>query len=364
MPGYGERKSRAIGLDDQAFGGAGMNLSLDAVMGEGDMITTFDDFNSFVEAEGFGDSANWPEVGWLTTDGSTTPAFDVISMNDRGNVTNEFDSCIKIVPGTTDDGGGSMQLDPGGGGTTVDNGGHVFPHIWIPEATSGGVEPTSGGLTAEVLDNTTWVFACRIGLRADHTPTTNTTNWDSKMFIGWAEANDTSVLTAADGLITIASGGPLIGFHILEDGSIRGISHRTGATAMAEGTNFTELIAAGGVDSTLVNGARVAGDTMWFDLALRMEISDNSATANGATHFYYRGPTNAGTTGGGGRSQFDVPGEGYKPWRAHPTVLFDQTPNNNVALVPHIEVLNGPTLGADGIAFVDWWAMGRNRIGT
>lgn len=171
-------------------------------------------------------------------------------------------------------------------------------------------------------------------------------------------------MDAATGDITIPSTDELIGFHVLEDGSIRGISHRTAATVMAEGTNFTELIAAGGVDSTLVNGAAAVGDTMWFDLALRMEISDMSSnTANGHTEFFYRGPTNKPLGTNPGKNQFTAPEAGYRPWRRHPTALLNQTPNSNQrALVPTIETINGPTNGDDGVVFVDWWSFGRSRV--
>ena len=45
-----------------------------------------------------------------------------------------------------------------------------------------------------------------------------------------------------------------------------------------------------------------------------------------------------------------------------PTVLLNQTPNHTVALVPTIEVINGPTANRDGVFLVDWWAFGCSRF--
>ena len=57
-------------------------------------------------------------------------------------------------------------------------------------------------------------------------------------------------------------------------------------------------------------------------------------------------------------------GAGYKPWIEHPTALLNQVPNGSPVSVPTIEVINGSTADIDCVVFVDWWAMGRSRIGT
>jgi hypothetical protein len=313
------------------------------------MITVFDDFNGQLKGtEGFGDNAVWEDSGWELAD-IGTPTNDEVSLNDASNTDVWAPSCIRIYSGDADDAGGNMQLDliTGEIGTLV--GTCDFPHLVIPETDAG----------AAALDDTVWVFACRVGLRADLT-TTGSGDWDSKFFIGWAQANDAQVMTAATGAITIASTGALVGFHINETGCIDGISHRTAATVMAEGTNYTRLGAAGTVDGTVANGAVTAGDTMWFDLALRMKITDQSDdTDNGETQFFWRQVPKV--TGAPGDRDGDLPGEGIGQMTVHPTVLLNQTPNSAVGLVPTIEMINGPTAGRDGVAFVDWWAMGCSR---
>ena len=348
MTVYSTRFGRPIGVSRQGFGGAGANLGIEALAGETDMITVFDDFNDIVKGtDTFGDAAIFEDFGWVLSDDGSAPTGEEINQNDPSNVDEYAPSCLRIFPGTNDDSGGQMQLDliNGAVGTLIGTGN--YPHLWIPETAAG----------AAVLDNSVWTFACRCGFKAADDASSG--DWDAKVFIGWAEAGDTSLMTHDDGDITITSGGPLVGFHIPEDGSIEAVSHRTVATAMAEGTNFTELAAAGAVDGTTANGATTAGDTVWFDLALRMDITDMSDDdANGTTTFYHRRVLPTGTPGS---TQFSIGGEGYNPWQEHSTKLTNQTPNNDVALVPTIEVLNGPTAGVDAVFFLDWWAFGTSR---
>lgn len=364
MTVYGERHSKTVGVSDKGMGGAASNLNIEALSPLSDMITVTDDFNDVMTNTELGAATGdagvnvWEDCGWvLTDDAGVSTAGDQIGMNDAGDVSEWAPSCIRFFPGTADDSGGSMQLDminadllSGANHTTALSGRRPFPHLWIPETAAG----------AAVIDNTTWVFACRVGFNPDITG--SNTEWEGKMFIGWAEAGDTSLLTHTDGAITITSGGPLVGFHIGEDASIRGISHRTVATAMAEGTNFTELVAATGVDASTANGAVTAGDTIWYDFALRMNITDMSDnSANGATQFFYR-PLFPVTGHGAGRDQFEVAAQGESPWIVHPTVLTNQTPNNDVALVPTIEVLNSSTSGEDCVVYIDSWTFACSRF--
>ncbi len=378
MADYGQRVSRAVGLNDKAFGGAGLNLPLECISGEGDMIAVFDDFNDVLPAVGFSDALGatstnvWEDNGWvMTEDAGVTAVGDTISMNDPvvGTNISDFDSCIRIFPGTADDSGGNMQLDlintPALTDTDCGSSNDVsllkrpFPHLWIPETAT---IPAAGGIAGEAWDNTTWVLACRIGLKADATAATAVTGWAGKAVIGWAAAGDTTIMDHTGGAMTTAEGN-LHGFHIPEDGSIDAISKRASGDAFTSGTNFTELIAAGGVDGTVANGARSAADTMWFDLALRMDITNMSDNdANGATRFYYRGPLNRNSGPESGRDVWDQPGQGYQPWIAHSTVLTNQTPNHTIALVPTIEVLNSDDTGEDCLFFLDWWTFGRNRL--
>ena len=215
-------------------------MGLEALYGETEMITVFDDFNSVVLAEGFGDAANWETNGWeLTEDaGGGALAADSISMNDPNadTQTHAFSSCIRIVPGTTGDSGGNMQLDAVNGAVAAPTNNHDFQHIWIDE--------TATTPAAEALDNTTLVFACRIGLRHDITNTGagawGPTNEGGKVYIGWAAAGDTSVLDHDTGLVTDGAGN-LLGFHICELGEIHGVSKRITADNYTLNTNYVAM---------------------------------------------------------------------------------------------------------------------------
>lgn len=343
---------------DRALGGAAEEMHINATAGEGDMVTVFDDFDDVMPSVTFGDATGdagtnvWEDCGWVMTDDPTgAPTADLIGMNDPADVDQWYPSCIRIFPGTGDDDGGNMQLDlinadlaSGANNLTALSGRRSFPHLWIPETAAG----------AAIIDNTIWAFGCRIGFHAS--ADSSVTDWEGKVYIGWAEAGDTSVMDHDTGVITQAETGPLVGFHIGEDGSVDGISQRTVNTAYAEGTNFTELLAAGGVDGTVANGASAAGGIVWLDLALRMNVTDMSnATGNGATEFFWR--RLSPITGAPGQ-----PGVRRDTWQRHPTVLLNQTPNNDVALVPTIEVMNGPTAGSDVVVYLDWWTFGCSRI--
>ncbi|GAH04681.1 unnamed protein product, partial [marine sediment metagenome] len=242
---------------DKAMGGAAEEMSLDVTNGESDMITTFDDFNDHIPALSFGEADTGDanvnplfDSGWVITD-VDTPVGDLVWMNDAVGGQIPYNSCLSLYAGTDDDHGGNMQLDQvnatqactANWTTALPAVVRKFPHIWIDDVANG----------ATILDNTTFMFACRIGFKSDTLGEKAGAgavdgNWDHKCFIGWAESGDASIMATATGVITIASTGPLVGFHIPEDGSIDGISHRTAATVMAEGTNFTELKPAGAVD--------------------------------------------------------------------------------------------------------------------
>jgi hypothetical protein len=359
MPDYSTRHGKPIGASSKAMGGAALNLPVAVLEGESDMIYTFDDFNGIMDADSFSGTGIFEYSGWLLVDDGSAPTADTITMNDAATATGDFDSCIRIFPGTGDSSGGNMQLDHLTGAVSTENlSTHDFQHIWIPE--DAGVPSRGAAGAGTVLDNTTWVFATRIGLNADETGTG--TNWNGAMYIGWAAGNDTTIMDHDTGVITDAAGN-LHGFHVGIDGSIRGISKRITGDSQVDGTNYTELFAAAAADNTVANGARVVNDTMWFDLAFRMDISDMSSdTANGSTRFFYRGPLNRVSPLNPGRDELAQPGEGYMPWREHSTTLLNETPNHSAALVPTIECLNGVTAGLDCCMYVDWWMMGRSRV--
>lgn len=366
---YSGRYSRPLGASRHAMGGAAENMGIEALAGDTDLVTIFDDFNHIMPTVALpvvalGDAATnvWEECGWVLTDAgsTTTPVAGTISMNDPAVVTEDFSSCLKIYSGTADDEGGSMQLDMvaadmacTANNTTALSGRYNFPHMWIPETDAlqeGGL--TAGATANTALDNTTWVFACRVGFRSDDDAAASDDGlggWDSKAFIGFAKTAEAAVLLPATGLVSAAAADDvLVGFHICELGEIYGISQRTGNTAYATGTNRVEITAAGSVDNSLANNCDVAYQTTWYDLAFRMDVVDMSdANNNGTTKFFHRRV---------------LPGVQLGDWIPHPTVLTDQTPNSATSLVPTIELVNGPTAGADGCIMLDWWAFGRNRI--
>lgn len=296
------------------------NLLVEAADGGSDLVTAFDDFNGTMGLDSFGGTAAFEASSWALTDVGTTPANDTIVLNSAATAVGPHNSCLTLNAGTTADTGGNMQLL--GTGPVYD-----FPHLKIPSN-----DAAAGGVTA--LDNTEFIFACRIGL------VSNAATWDGKLFIGMAEEGDTSILTAATGAITQAETGPLVGFHVGENGRVDGISQRTVNTAYAEGTNRTQLYAAGAPDGN-------TNIAWWIDLAFRMRITDMSATSNGSTTFYHR-RVRARSTG-------PVPA-----WTRHPVVLNNQTPNNDLSLTPTIELVNGPTNQSD--LMIDWWAFGATRF--
>ena len=290
------------------------NLRIEAVGGEGDLITVFDDFDQTIITDTFG-GTGFEANGWIASAIGTVAA-DSITQN--STTTGAQNSCIRLNAGTAADTGGNLQLSSSA--TVFD-----YPHIKIP----------TSGVAATILDNTRYVFACRIGLMS------NAATWDGKAFIGWAEEVDPQILTSATGVITQAETGPLVGFHIPQDGSIDAISQRTVNTAYAAGTNFTELYAAGSANGT-------ANIPEWYDLAVVLDITDMSDNAaNGRTTFYHR------------RVRSRALDPTLPEWIRHPTVLSNQTPNNNFNLTPTIELQNGPTNQSD--LFVDWWAFGATR---
>jgi hypothetical protein len=343
------------------MGGAAADMGIEALAGGTDMITVFDDFNHVMPSTTFGaatgDAATnpWEDSGWVMTDDASAPTAETISMNDPAVTTNDFNSCIQIYGGTGDDSGGNMQLDminadmaSAANNLTALSGRYNFPHMWIPETAtipSGQGWAGAAGDAGEGLDGTTWVFACRVGFRADWLGAAGDGDWEAKLFVGWAAAGDTSIMDHDTGAITTTNGN-LHGFHINEVGAIDGISKRITADAMVENTNWVRMHAAGAVDNTVANGAAIAYGTVWYDLGLRMEISDMSLdTGNGVTTFYSR------------RVRTGVLGRWVQTGQ-----LLNETPNHSVALVPTIEFLNGPTAGEDAGVLIDWWAFGRNRV--
>jgi hypothetical protein len=333
MGTYSTRRGRPLGVSEQGAAGVLTNNNLFALDGESEMVTTFDDFNYFVLSEDHATAdTTWETLGWELVDRNTATD-PYIECNDPAKE-GDFYSCINTYAGSKADAGGLAQLT-GASNTLPASGGAVFPHIWIPHS----------GMDAEVLDKTTITFACRVGI------VSNNAACDGKFFIGFAQLGDAAIVADATGIITIASTGTLLGFHFNADSqdTLRLISHRTAATAMAEGVNFTELT--DGVDENYT-----IGHPRWFDLALRCQVTNMSDDDdNGWTIGSWREVGGQAAPGGGA---FNQPSEGYAPYVLSDP-LDNQTPNDGTLLVPTIEVLNGPTYLTH--VKLDWWSMGISR---
>ena len=337
MGTYSTRRGRPLGVSEQGAGATLTNMNLFALDGESEIVSVHDDFNGYVADEHFGGANNWETQGWALTDAGTTvtPVGDYAEMND-GSVEGDFYSSLHLYAGTVADEGGNMQL-LGAGAAAVPSasGGGGFPHIWIP----------TSGMDTEILNNVAITFACRVGV------VSNNALCDGKFFIGFAEVGDTSILTTTTGVITINSTGALFGFHFNADSqdTLRFVSHRLVATAMATGVNFVELT--DGIDT-----GYTVGHPRWFDLSFRMmctDMSDNAA--NGLSVAAWREV--AGQVGPGSQL-INLPGEGYAPYNLSAD-LDNQTPNSATMLVPTIELMNGPTYLTH--LKLDWWSMGISR---
>lgn len=320
----------------------------------GSIQIVFDDFDDWVSATScngvtIGDLANsalgpiWDQVGWqltqIGTESATTPHVGM-NWSDSGTT---FSSSIRFFMGTQVDAGCSAQLDQENF-VHKHSGDASFPHMYIPDEDS---------VIKDVMDDRVFVFGFRVGFRED-VPAGGTDgdgDWSHKVFIGFIGDTDTQVLDVSTGLITQPETTGLVGFHVLEDGSVRGVSQRTVNTAYAEGTNFTELLAAGGVDGTIANGALIDGGTLFFDFIVKIDITDSDNDSdNGTTSFWYRKI---------------IPGTTSQPsFTAHPTTLSNQFPQeaDPQDLVPHIEFIHGPNAGRDGGIWLSWWAFGQTVI--
>ena len=310
-----------------------MNLDISALAGEAEMITIFDDFN--VERAMAGANNDVPRPGWIATDrGGAASA--LIGINDRA-VEEMYLS--------------SVRLDPG---TAVSTGNHVavVANVGAAEDTDQRMFwPNSGG-DADAMDNQTFVFAIRIGLEISAG-----TTWDASCFVGFANSADTTILelVAASGILD-APGASLLGFHIASDGHIDLVSVR-GSTALADGTNFTQVLGTGW-NTGLTTGVRGA---VWFDLALRCDITDwSDATANGVTTGYIR-------------MLSDDPAPGRRTARpSSPTTppapvwheagqLLNSIPRDGAGtFVPTWEIVNGAGT-SDVDLLVDWQVHGLSR---
>jgi hypothetical protein len=331
---YSGRFSKPLGANADAFGGAGLNLNIAALSGETEMVHSFDDFDDQVAGAGPGN--NVPRIGWLTTvrggaAGHTT-AINPLAPSGRHY------SCLQVTAGTAASTGINAIVDD------PQDVAAAKPILRWPDRTD-----------TEAMDNTSYVFACRVGLRISAGSV-----WDGQAFIGIAEETDTAILelVAANGIQSPTSNA-MIGFHIASDGHIDLICMREGKAIAAE--NFTQMV------STTWNQNLGTGDhnITWFDLAFRAEVRDwDDASDNGAVTGYFRQVGSPVTTVGRRPvEQSNATSPSTNAWTQHPTPIFNETPFDAGvnALVPAIEVINGAGANLTEL-WVDWWVMAISRM--
>lgn len=330
--GYSSRHSKPLGGNRHALGGAGLNLNVAALSGESEMVHVFDDFDDAHVAAAVGNDD--PRTGWLSTVRGA-PAGHNVNINPLIPSGRHY-SCLTVVAGTVASTGINVLVDDP---ALASN-----PIINWPDRTD-----------TEAMDNTSYVFACRIGMRISAGSV-----WDGQAFIGIAEETDVGILNlvATAGLESPTSNG-LIGFHIASDGHIDLISMREGKVITA--ANFTQVV------STNWNQNLGTGDhnITWFDLAFRAEVTDWGDDAdNGAVIGYHR------QLGGALPSPGRRPVEQSSPttpninaWVENPTRVLNETPFDAGInqTVPAVEVINGlgPNLSE---VWVDWWLQGISRM--
>ena len=62
---YSSRHSKPLGADGNAWAGAARNMGIEALAGDTDLITVFDDFNGVVNGvDTFGGAAIFEDSGW------------------------------------------------------------------------------------------------------------------------------------------------------------------------------------------------------------------------------------------------------------------------------------------------------------
>lgn len=351
---YSSRHSKPLGGGDNAFGGAGLNLGIEALAGETEMVTMFDDFNDrSLQAAA---AVDIPRPGWDSNVINTATA-NGTSINDPASTPQprHFESSLRIVAGTDEDAGVNMQIIGIGGAATQT----PSPHMWIQDRDA----------DAAGNDNQSVVFACRIGLGLGGAAAGDT--WQGKAFIGWALSGDVQVLAQATGAIDLATAGPLLGFHVAEDGHIDLISVRDGfAGPLVDGTHFTQLVGTGWNDDLIAIG-NAGHRPIWFDLALRAEFRDASNAAdNGAVQGFARPQLTqaavANVTPVPGRrpvEQSSAAVANPTDWRPQGVSLQNQLPSDTgLEIVPTIECQNGgAVVGEDVIMWVDWWSFGVSR---
>lgn len=325
-----------LGVSSGNFGGLAAGANLFATDGMSDAITVFEDFNFCMKTyDTFAAAPILATMGAVVTDIGSTASLIGVNPSSAAANGSIFSSCLHLFAGTDDDNGGNIQISADLAAAAA-TGINPFQYIWIPNTT-----------LATRLDGIHLGFACRVGLQSVLGPA-----WTGKFYIGWAEQGDVDVMVPTTGAIAVAGGteGPLLGFHVNEGGSIDGIAQRTFGTAMAEGTNFTTLVAPARWNSGLA-----ANEIVWFDLALHAHYVDASDAANnGTVSFAWRRVAPPATH----------QARNLNPaWVKHQTVLQNQLPYNAVNLVPTIELINGPvaTTGNDSNVWLDWWTFGITR---
>jgi hypothetical protein len=316
------------------------------------MITTFDDFNDRRDAAAVAGAGD-PRPGWFSSVINVATG-NLINLNDPGATPQPvaFQSSLRVLPGTIEDAGVNLQIVGGTDGSS--------PHVWIQDRDA----DAAGG------DNTSIVFACRVGVGLAAAAAGEV--WQGKFFVGFAISGDVQVLNNTTGEIDLATDGPLLGFHMAEDGHIDLISVRDGiAGPLVDGTHFTQLVDTSWNANLQPELGTANHQPTWFDLALRVETRDvSNAADNGAVQGFVRrlqtDASRANVTPIPGRRPIEPSHpDSANPldWRPQGVVLENQVPHDTgLEVVPTVEIQNGgAVVGEDVYFLMDWWAMGISR---
>jgi hypothetical protein len=346
---YSSRHSKPLGAGRHAFGGGGLNMGVDALFGETELITVFEDYNMQFADVAPGPGA--PHGAWDTVAiGGVGPR---VSVNDPA-VSTIFHSAILLNCGATGDGGINGRLENATTG--------LQDTMWFP-----------GNVPAANADHTVLTFSCRVGLNTDDAGGV----FDGKAFFGFAIVGDTDIMDPATGAIATVAGavdGPVVGIHFNADPAVTPnislIAQRTFGTAPTEGVNFTTMV--DGATNTWNQGL-TAGVFRFFDVGFRMWVKNSDdANDNGQIRGYWRqvpeigGSFETANRVAPGLRESKASDSGavkVEEWSEHDVVLENQTPHDAARLVPAIEVLNGPAApGNEADFLLDWWAMGISRF--
>jgi hypothetical protein len=164
-------------------------------------------------------------------------------------------------------------------GTTVDGGYNIQHNAAYAAGALGPLHQVAGPITSTttLMGNRELIWATRIGYFGQ----TATNVWSAgigpKALLGWG-VTDTSLMTPATGVTSIATGGGIF-FHIREEGTLRAVCQRTGTASTVD------------IITTMPNPTSTTVLGNWIELGFHAYWASDptNATFNGWTDFYVNG---------------------------------------------------------------------------